>query len=86
MMAFSRIINCHTEEEYEKVFKKAGDDLVLVEFVAVSDKGWGRRDPLLDQCVRPIDISVRPLGGLSLLDIILFLSMAPVSALRKKKK
>jgi len=37
MMAFSRIVNCHTEEEYEKIFKKAGDTaLVLVEFVA----GW----------------------------------------------
>lgn len=36
MMAFSRIVTCHTEEEYEKVFKKAGSDLVLVEFVA----GW----------------------------------------------
>lgn len=39
MMAFSRIVNCHTEEEYEKVFKKAGDALVLVEFVAVSERG-----------------------------------------------
>lgn len=38
MMAFSRIVNCHTEEEYEKVFKKAGDGLVLVEFVAVSER------------------------------------------------
>ena len=37
MPAFSRIINCHTEEEYAKVFRKAGDGgLVLVEFVA----GW----------------------------------------------
>ena len=37
MMAFSRIVNCHTVEEYAKVFKKAGDNgLVLVEFVA----GW----------------------------------------------
>jgi len=36
MMAFSRIVNCHTEEDYEKVFKKAGEALVLVEFVA----GW----------------------------------------------
>lgn len=36
MMAFSRIVACHTEDEYEKTFKKAGDDLVLVEFVA----GW----------------------------------------------
>jgi hypothetical protein len=36
MMAFSRIVNCHTEEDYEKVFKKAGETaLVLVEFVAV---------------------------------------------------
>jgi len=37
MMAFSRIVNCHTEEDYEKVFKKAGEALVLVEFVAVSE-------------------------------------------------
>ena len=37
MMAFSRIVNCHSEEEYRKVHKKAGEkDLVLVEFVA----GW----------------------------------------------
>ena len=37
MMAFSRIVTCHTEEEYAKVFRKAGEkDLVLVEFVA----GW----------------------------------------------
>jgi thioredoxin 1 len=37
MMAFSRIVTCHTEEEYAKVFKKAGEkDMVLVEFVA----GW----------------------------------------------
>ena len=37
MMAFSRIVNCHTVEEYAKIFKKAGDNgLVLVEFVA----GW----------------------------------------------
>ena len=37
MMAFSRIVNCHTVEEYANVFKKAGDNgLVLVEFVA----GW----------------------------------------------
>ena len=36
-MAFSRIATCHTEEEYAKVFRKAGEkDLVLVEFVA----GW----------------------------------------------
>ena len=37
MMAFSRIVNCHSEEEYRNVHKKAGEkDLVLVEFVA----GW----------------------------------------------
>ena len=35
MMAFSRIVACHTEEDYDKAHKRAGDDLVLVEFVAV---------------------------------------------------
>ena len=53
MMAFSRIIRCHTEEEYEKVFKKAGDSLVLVEFVAVSGTREWSHDAMDGSIGRP---------------------------------